>query len=146
QYVDIKGHSLCVPSLQRLLHQVQRHFQLVGRLVGYAAGKLKQISCSRIERRILAQQERRRTDARVLPSAAKIQIKMVDAQNSPGIELDLLAVLRTAGHEEMMFLYRTLIVRSEESPLPRRRSLRTKLLFQNAFISRFVGQTEIRIS
>src|SRR6185503_3656006 len=118
----------------------------VGRLVSNARGQLTQISRTRIERRPLSEQQRRRTAAWIFASAAKIQIEMVHAQYGAGVELNLLVVLRASGHEEMVLVNRAFIVRTVKSSLPGSGALGAKLFFQDAFVSRFPPQAEKRIA
>ena len=96
QDVHVESDSIGVIALQPLRVDAELHPQFVGRLISEIAIELKQISTSRIERRFLAQQQRRRTHAWILITVAEVEIEVSPPMRDLTINLNLLAVVGTS--------------------------------------------------
>jgi len=91
--IDVKSGKASILSHQPVLDDIQRHAQFIRGLVSHAAGKFKQITCAGIEWSAWSEHERSRTHSRVASTAAKVEVKMIEAPYSTGIKLNLLVVL-----------------------------------------------------
>src|SRR5687767_11958119 len=105
QDVDLEGVPIRVVTLELLAVDAERRAQLVCRLVRHAAVELEQTAASRIERSLLAQQQRRRTNARIFTAAAaEVEIHVSPTMCYLPVELNLLTKIGAGVKRQMLFV------------------------------------------